>query len=496
MKMKRIYTIILAAVSILSVCSCTDEIEEQMAALKNRIAELEAKVTSINEYYASASKVVAALEDHDMIRSITPIKNNGSYLVTFASGQTITLIQGIDGVSPNLGIRKYEDGLYYWTVQYGSEEPQWLLSNLGLKIRASGLTPQMKIEDGWWQYSYDGGGTWTRLCKATGETGSSVFKNISISDYYVTFTLSTGGVFQIPTEAYFLRLIDRCNEINKELEDARDLLASIDTTLAVKNITQIVEDEEVVGYKLLLNNGKELEIRSGNDGVPFTFAIKRDYDDWMDYWTIKIGDGEFDWMYKDNGEKALASSMSGSPRLSVRDTLDAFYYVYSFYPDINDYQWLRDPDGNLVIANPVSQSVMFKAVAVGTENVALTLADDQVIYIPLYYAKTPSIGFTPPSGITYDATKFLYSAIAANTTYTVNYNVKDAPSNLQIDAIALDGASVTGLTKSVSDTNVTGAITFTTPATFKDPAGTTRVLVFLTWGSNVIMKVLEFKNGS
>ena len=75
------------------------------------------------------------------------------------------------------------------------QEPQWLLSNLGLKIRASALTPQMKIDDGWWQYSYDGGASWTRLCAATGEPGKSVFKNISVSDYFVTFTLASNSMF-------------------------------------------------------------------------------------------------------------------------------------------------------------------------------------------------------------------------------------------------------------------------------------------------------------
>ena len=105
MKMKRIYTIILAAVSLLSVISCTDDMMESLSDIKNRIVNLEAMVSKINDYYASASKIVAALEDHDMIKSITPVKNNSAYLVTFASGQTLTLIQGIDGISPNLGIR-------------------------------------------------------------------------------------------------------------------------------------------------------------------------------------------------------------------------------------------------------------------------------------------------------------------------------------------------------------------------------------------------------
>ena len=110
--MKRIYTIALAALSMLSVISCTDDLMDTLSGYKDRIANLETTITRINEYYASASKIISALEDHDMIKSITPVKNNGSYLVTFASGQTLTLIQGIDGVSPNLGIRRYEDGFY------------------------------------------------------------------------------------------------------------------------------------------------------------------------------------------------------------------------------------------------------------------------------------------------------------------------------------------------------------------------------------------------
>jgi hypothetical protein len=186
--------------------------------------------------------------------------------------------------------------------------------------------------------------------------------------------------------------------------------------------------------------------------------------------------------------------MSGTPRLSVRDTLDGLYYVYSFYPDINDFQWLRDPEGNLVQANPFNKSVMFKAVAVGTESVALTLADGKIVYLPLYSAKIPAITFTPPAGITYNPSTFLYSDVLPNTSYTVSYTVTNVPDNLQIDAIGLDGAVVTSLVKTPSSTTITGTITFKTPAVFPEPEGTTRVLVFLTWGGNVTMQVLEFKN--
>ena len=496
MKMKRIMTIVVAAFAMFAAVSCSNDLQESLNDLKVRVAELEALVSSINDYYSDISKVVAALEDHDMIRRITPVQRGDeeTYLVTFVSGQTLTLIQGIDGVAPNLGIKQYDDGLYYWTVQYGSEEPQWLLSNLGLKIRASGLTPQMKIDDGWWQYSYDGGATWTRLCAASGEPGKSIFKNISISDYFVTFTLANNNVFQIPTEQYFLRVVERCNTFSNDLQTATAILAGVDTTMAVKSITQIMEGDEIVGYTLLLNNGKTLEIRSGKDEQPFVFAIKKDHSDWVDYWTVKVGDGDYTWVLNKNGERSMASSMSGTPRISARDTLGALYYVYSFYPDINDYQWLRDAKGKLVPVSATDNLRLFQAVALNADNVALTLADGSIVYLPYLYGANPTISFTPPKGVTYNSSTYLYSEVTANTEYSVGYTISNPTLNIQIDAIGLDGAIVKEVTRATSGKTITGNIIFSTPATFSANTATTRVLVFMTWGSSVTMQVLEFKN--
>ena len=95
MKMKKILTIALAAFMILSATSCDDQFKEDLAAIKARIVEMESLVNSINEVYASASKVIAALEDHDMIRSVTTIKKNDgdSYLITFASTERLRSLE-------------------------------------------------------------------------------------------------------------------------------------------------------------------------------------------------------------------------------------------------------------------------------------------------------------------------------------------------------------------------------------------------------------------
>ena len=492
--MKRFFAVMLMAVAMLSMFSCTNGMDEELAALLERMNQMETKLSSINEYYASISKLVTALEDHDMIRSVTPIKSgaNDAYLITFASGQTITLIQGIDGISPTLGIRKYEDGLYYWTVQYGSEEPQWLLSNIGLKIRASGLTPQMKIEDGWWQYSYDNGATWVRLCAATGNPGTSVFKNLSVTDYYVTFVLSDNKVIQVPTEAYFKRITDRCQNINNELSFATLLLEQVDENMSVKSISQIKEGDRTVGYVIELAGGGKYTIRCGEDEQPFVFTIRRDQSDWVDYWMVKVGDGDYEWVTNSKGDRSQATALNGTPNVSVRDTLGGLYFVYSFYPYIDDYQLLLDSEGNPVSADVISSLAMFKSVVVNAENVALTLADGTTVNLPLYSETVPSITFGTPTDLTYDSTTYTYSSVRSDTEYVVPYTISNTPATLKIDAIGLDGVIVTDISQTLSGKTLSGNITFRTPAGLTGGSSTVRVLVFLTWGSNVTMQVLEF----
>ena len=135
-------------------------------------------------------------------------------------------LDGKDGYTPILGVAKDTDGVYYWTL-----DGEWLLDADGNKLRVTGrdgkdgedgkdgvdgkdgadgkngedgkdgadgkdgvdgedgkdgqdgtngtngtdgkdgVTPQLKIENGYWYISYDKGATWTELGKAVGEDG-------------------------------------------------------------------------------------------------------------------------------------------------------------------------------------------------------------------------------------------------------------------------------------------------------------------------------------
>ncbi len=124
---------------------------------------------------------------------------------------------GIDGQTPVIGVKQFE-GIYYWTVN-----GEWLIVN-GQKVKASstdgkdgengtngingtdGVTPKFKIEEDYWYVSYDNGESWEKLGKASGtnglngEDGDSFFKEVSMSDGFVLFTLNdeNGTIIKVP----------------------------------------------------------------------------------------------------------------------------------------------------------------------------------------------------------------------------------------------------------------------------------------------------------
>ena len=156
------------------------------------------------------------------------------YTISFTKSQPVTIYHGKDGVDgkngtdgkdgqngadgkdgksyvPVIGVRQDTDGVYYWTL-----DGKWLIDGSGNKVKAEGrdgkngadgkdglngsdgrdgadgkngqdgadgkdgangtdgrdgITPVLKIEDNYWLISYDNGGSWTKLGKATGENG-------------------------------------------------------------------------------------------------------------------------------------------------------------------------------------------------------------------------------------------------------------------------------------------------------------------------------------
>lgn len=179
-----------------------------------RIAKLELLCSQMNTNMSSLQSLTTVLESMDYITNIAPIEQDGEtmgYTISFAKSKSITIYNGKNGengetIVPAIGIKKASDNLYYWTLN-----GEWILSDSGEMIRASaldgengssGITPKLKIEDGYWLVSYDEGATWERLEKATGEDGKdgdSFINSISEENGCVIITLADGTIITVPS---------------------------------------------------------------------------------------------------------------------------------------------------------------------------------------------------------------------------------------------------------------------------------------------------------
>ena len=251
----------------LTIClftACHEKLWDAIDDLDVRVARLEELCKEMNTNITSLQTIVDVLQSNDFITGIVEIKKDGKvvgYTITFGKHDPITIYHGQngkdgqngangedgqdgqngadgkDGSTPVIGVAQDTDGVYYWTLN-----GEWLLDDNGNKLPVSGkdgkdgvngtdgkdgqdgkdgITPQLKIEEGYWFISYDNGATWTQLGKATGEDGKdgvdgkdgqdgqngadgkdgqdgdSMFQSVTQDENYVYFTLADGTEIKI-----------------------------------------------------------------------------------------------------------------------------------------------------------------------------------------------------------------------------------------------------------------------------------------------------------
>ena len=283
--MKKIKFFVLLVVVMLFT-ACHDKLWDSIEDLDSRVTKLEELCKEMNTNISSLQTIVEVIQENDFITGIVPIEKGGEvigYTIMFGKHEPITIYNGVDGkdgqngtngvdgkdgYTPILGVAKDTDGVYYWTL-----DSEWLLDDEGNKIRVTGrdgkdgadgkdgvdgedgkdgkdgedgvdgedgkdgqdgtngtngadgkdgVTPQLKIEEGYWYISYDNGATWTELGRAVGEDGKdgkngqdgkpgadgqpgkdgidgdSMFSNVTYDDNNVYFTLTDGSVLIVP----------------------------------------------------------------------------------------------------------------------------------------------------------------------------------------------------------------------------------------------------------------------------------------------------------
>lgn len=203
MIIKTLYRVLFASLCVAAI-SCTStpyddsEIKQDLLSLRGRVEKLEHLCSQLNTNLSSLETAVKALQQGDYIKSLTPIKSEGiiiGYTIEFFKNGPITVYNtggNETPEAPSITVAQGEDGQWYWKV--GGD---WLLDGNGNRVRASAVTPKLKIENGGWYYSSDGGKTWEKLGDIT--TGSEgVISNVMVKDNEVVFVLADGGSFSIP----------------------------------------------------------------------------------------------------------------------------------------------------------------------------------------------------------------------------------------------------------------------------------------------------------
>ena len=490
--------------------SCTDALENDINALRNEVVEMESQISKYNSTLNSLSELVTALENNDHIRSISSWQETG-YAISFTSGNYLFLYQGTNGVTPIVGVQYYETlGNYYWTIQMGpSGKVTWMTNSAGQKMRATGLVPHFKIEDGVWMYSFDGS-SWIRCPwgDLEGKPGTAVFQSIDTSNpYYVTFTLANGTVFQIPTQKGFDELTAMCQQINDQMASYTKLVNDLDGKMFIKSVTELQENGETVGYILTLEDGSILQIRNGKN-YDFTTQISARQDtDGKYYWIFRTdASQEYQWLYY-QGQKVPVTPEDVTPEIGITE-IDGVLYFTICYPG-GDPEVMTDAQGKPVQASGRAGFSLIQSAEVASGQVTLTLEDGSVVSLATTRLFIPELSLTQTAtSVTKDS--YYDACLQATVVDTIQmmslmntYEAYRNATGTYLSAVAVDGGYTTE-PELVSYSYVNTAqgrvytivfnIPFHTASEAWVPGRQTRIAVFLNWGSNSVMKVASFVN--
>lgn len=407
---------------------CTTDLETEINNLAKRVSDLEAYCAELNTNINTLQTLANKLASQNYISSVADYKENGyvvGYKILFSDGTSVIIYNGkdgadgVDGKTPTIGVAAGDDGNLYWTVSYGDGTSKFLTDASGNKILAvgidgkdgadgdkgdkgdkgdsgdsgsDGVTPQLKIEGGYWYVSVDGGKAWTKLGQATGDAGDAIFKSVDTSDAdYVTFTLTDGSTFSMPTQAAYDRIFQTVEDMNKQVKAMGKLVDSIYThSIFVSSITVNVTDGDTLGYTVLFSDNTSVVLEKGVNGkdatAPEVTAAKAE--DGIYYWQTVV-DGKREWLLDPEGNKIKAAATDGkdavNPVIGVADSAGVYYWTVK-YGDAAA-KWIRDAAGDKIKASATDGASFFTSVDYTSgEYAVFTLPDGKTVTIPLYAA--------------------------------------------------------------------------------------------------------------
>ena len=169
----------------------------------------------------ATSIILGGADGNNGANGLTPnIGTNGNWWIgNTDTGVKASGIDGQNGATPIIGVKKDTDGRWYWTQKIGETDATWIFDEDGNKIEVNknnedatitGSFPTIGInQDGNWTIDYGDGAeeildTTGNPVRAqgdkgdSGDSGNTIFQNITQDNKYVYFTLSDGTIIYIP----------------------------------------------------------------------------------------------------------------------------------------------------------------------------------------------------------------------------------------------------------------------------------------------------------
>ena len=286
------FAIAIAAMMTFTGCYDDSALVTRMDKAEANIAELQQLVKDINTNISSLVTVVDALKNSDQITSVTPLSDGSGYTITFSKSGTITIYNGkngvdgtngangsngqngIDGHTPVISVKLDTDGQYYWTV-----DGEYLTDADGKKIPATAhiATPQIRINEGNFEISYNEGMTWEVIGNA-GASDDVVFKQVIDGPASVLFVLSDGTQIEIPKTQQFV-----INVTSTDVVASAGQQAFVDFTVSGADENTVVDAFGTKGYEasVMMSNAStgSLTITVPDpmtDGKVYLMAVKSD----------------------------------------------------------------------------------------------------------------------------------------------------------------------------------------------------------------------------
>ena len=288
----RSLAVAIAAMMTFTGCYDDSDLQTRMDQAEADIAELQQLVKDINTNISSLVTVVDALKNSDQITSVTPLSDGSGYTITFSKSGTITIYNGKNGVdgtngtngangengadghTPVISVKLDTDGQYYWTV-----DGEYLTDADGKKIPATAhiATPQIRINEGNFEISYNEGLTWEVIGNA-GASDDVVFKQVIDGPASVLFVLSDGTQIEIPKTQQFVINVESTDVIASAGQQA-----SVSFTVSGADENTVVDAFGTKGYEasVMMKNAStgSLTITVPDpmtDGKVYLMAVKSD----------------------------------------------------------------------------------------------------------------------------------------------------------------------------------------------------------------------------